>query len=430
MEPDPTERDETTAGVRGETKQTDCCCPREECGCCYETNRVFGKCSPIKIVCYIVYSISFVWLVVSSIVLRQTVFSSELHDVAWYVATVFVLMTLPLSAYEIGQHLMHFNDPEIQKYIVRILWMVPIYSVESLLALIWRDSKTVLETLREAYEAYVIFCLLQLMINTVARSPEQLQNIVDNKDPNDLHHMSFAKYCFKQWDHFDFFSKVRKGTLQYVVVKLLGTAIELITVSIEAPAVPVNTTGFSYKSISPSPSSSSDRCFGNEVEVPNYYCDGCFSRFDRAYIWVALATNFSQIWAMYCLVLFYHAFMKELKPINPLGKLLTVKAVVFFSFYQEVAVTGAVFMGWIKATQNPSSRNGCFSKDDVAKGFQDFLICIEMFVAAIVHVRVLIFFLRCSFFPFSSMFPKQLTFHALQRYSLILYFVSLVALCL
>ena len=78
--------------------------------------------------------------------------------------------------------------------------------------------------------------------------------------------------------------------------------------------------------------------------------------------------------------------MKELKPMNPLGKLLTVKAVVFFSFYQEVAVTGAVFMGWIKATQNPSSVNGCFSTVDVAKGFQDFLICIEMFVAAVVHV--------------------------------------------
>ena len=88
---------------------------------------------------------------------------------------------------------------------------------------------------------------------------------------------------------------------------------------------------------------------------------------------------------MYCLVLFYHSFMVELKAINPMKKLITVKAVVFFSFYQEVAITGAVFLGWINATQNPSAENGCFSKDDVAKGFQDFLITMEMFVAAIAH---------------------------------------------
>ena len=77
--------------------------------------------------------------------------------------------------------------------------------------------------------------------------------------------------------------------------------------------------------------------------------------------------------------------MVELKAINPMKKLITVKAVVFFSFYQEVAITGAVFLGWINATQNPSAENGCFSKDDVAKGFQDFLITMEMFVAAIAH---------------------------------------------
>ena len=374
-----------------ERKKNTSCCPREDCSCCYVSIRFFGQCSPIKMVVIISYSISFIWLIASSIVLRNTVFSSELHDVAWYIATVFVMLTLPLSAYEICQHLLHYHHPDIQKYIVRILWMVPIYSVESLLALIWRENKIYIETMRECYEAYVIFCLLQLMINTVAQTDERLQEIVDTKDPDELHHMSMAKYCMKTWDHLDFFSKVRKGTLQYVIVKLLCTVIELITVKIKVPsAVPsANIVGGNATALATSPSSSSssvDRCYGNEIEPLNYYCDGCFTRFDRAYIWCAIATNFSQIWAMYCLVLFYHAFMKELKPMNPLGKLLTVKAVVFFSFYQEVAVTGAVFMGWIKATQNPSSVNGCFSTVDVAKGFQDFLICIEMFVAAVVHV--------------------------------------------
>jgi hypothetical protein len=299
----------------GDPVRRTCCCPKDTCPCCYAEMGLFGVCSPTKIIIYIVYLMSFVLLVISSVILRNTVFSSELHDVAWFVATVFVLLTLPLSAYEIGQHLLHFNDPIIQRYIVRILWMVPIFSVQSLLALLFRESKLLLETMRECYEAYVIFCLLQLLINTVARTPDQLQRIVDNKDPNDLHHMSIMKYFFKTWDHITFFSKVRQGTLQYVVVKLLCTGIELLTVSIEAPpAFSPNSTLSDLSSFSPSSSfmgNSSSHCHGGEIEQPNYYCDGCFTRFDRAYIWVALMTNFSQIWAMYCLVLFYHAFMNE-----------------------------------------------------------------------------------------------------------------------
>ena len=157
---------------------------------------------------------------------------------------------------------------------------------------------------------------------------------------------------------------------------------------------------------------------GNEVEGQNYYCEGCF-RLDRAYGWVTLATNFSQLWAMYCLVLFYHAFMKELQPIQPLGKLLCVKAVVFFSFYQEVGVTICVALGWITATENPASTNSCFSKEDVARGFQDFLICSKFFkgclwkIVGVVHASLFVvsltFFISSFFFLlffsfFSSLF--------------------------
>ena len=292
--------------TKGDPIRRACCCPRDNCPCCYTNCGLLGKCSPTKIIIYLTYIMSFIFLIISSAILRNTVFSSELHDVAWYISTVFVLLTLPLSAYEIGQHLLHYNDPLIQRYIVRILWMVPIYSVQSLMALLFRDSKLLLETGRECYEAYVIFCLLQLMIYTVARTPEELQAIVNGKDPNDLHHMSMMKYLFDTWDHITFFTKVKQGTLQYVVVKILCTGIELVTVAIDAPVetIPMHTSTYSSgvtlnttNSNTNTPSSSNAiNCFGNFTDTPNYYCDGCFTRFDRFYIWCALLTNFSQLW--------------------------------------------------------------------------------------------------------------------------------------
>eukprot|EP00968_Pinguiococcus_pyrenoidosus_P019694 scaffold2171_cov253-Pinguiococcus_pyrenoidosus.AAC.8 len=49
-----------------------------------------------------------------------------------------------------------------------------------------------------------------------------------------------------------------------------------------------------------------------------------------------VVSNFSQTWALYCMVLFYHCFKDELAKWRPIGKFLCVKAVVFFTWWQAV----------------------------------------------------------------------------------------------
>ena len=49
---------------------------------------------------------------------------------AFFVATIFVLLSLPVSIYEIAMHLENFNRPTLQVRIVRILGMVPIYALD------------------------------------------------------------------------------------------------------------------------------------------------------------------------------------------------------------------------------------------------------------------------------------------------------------
>lgn len=50
---------------------------------------------------------------------------------------------------------------------------------------------------------------------------------------------------------------------------------------------------------------------------------------------------------MYFLVLFYMATKEELAPIKPVPKFLSIKAIIFFSFWQGVALAVIEKLGWL-----------------------------------------------------------------------------------
>ena len=54
---------------------------------------------------------------------------------AWFISGMFVLMALPVSIYEVAMHLEYFSRPKLQIRVIRILWMVPVYAVDSWFAL-------------------------------------------------------------------------------------------------------------------------------------------------------------------------------------------------------------------------------------------------------------------------------------------------------
>ena len=85
------------------------------------------------------------------------------HLIGWFSSAGFVLLTIPISVRLIISHLLNWVEPNIQKYVVRIIWMVPIYAVESWLALRFKGFAVYLETLRECYEAYAIFSFLYFL---------------------------------------------------------------------------------------------------------------------------------------------------------------------------------------------------------------------------------------------------------------------------
>lgn len=92
-----------------------------------------------------------------------------------------------------------------------------------------------------------------------------------------------------------------------------------------------------------------------------------------------LINNFSQAWALYVLMLFYMAVHEELKPLNPLRKFVTIKLVVFASFWQGLLITLLAASGLLR----PTTWRTYTTTSDFTGGLQDFIICIEMFFAAV-----------------------------------------------
>ena len=60
---------------------------------------------------------------------------SVLLTQAWFIAGIFVMLALPVSIYEVAMHLEYFSRPKLQIRVIRILWMVPVYALDSWLAL-------------------------------------------------------------------------------------------------------------------------------------------------------------------------------------------------------------------------------------------------------------------------------------------------------
>ena len=53
----------------------------------------------------------------------------------WFIAGLFVLLAIPVSAYGVQAHMEHYCVPKLQKHVIRILWMPCVYGLACWLAL-------------------------------------------------------------------------------------------------------------------------------------------------------------------------------------------------------------------------------------------------------------------------------------------------------
>ncbi|GIY09198.1 transmembrane protein 184B [Caerostris extrusa] len=113
------------------------------------------------------------------------------------------------------------------------------------------------------------------------------------------------------------------------------------------------------------------------------YSDGDW-RPDSGYLYITIIYNISVTLALYGLVLFYFATHELLSAYEPVWKFLTVKSVIFLSFWQGFILAILEKAGVIVPIfANRLSIHHTASAGTVSAGIQNFLICIEMFFAAL-----------------------------------------------
>lgn len=390
------------------------------------------------------------------------------------------IISICVSGYLIKQHIQYNNDIKSRTLVIRIIFMVPIYAIESFLGLYAPEHALYFDVCREIYEALVIYCFFALLLHSLGGEDKLIQML---RYKDDIKHLFPLRYCLPTWAMTYIINKQNndssndsddhtRDTIQinsdkstthsgntifkhlqdnnnYKVQQsnhrndynndnntntyqppLYDPQIQQITVSTndnngdvnseythESFYTPVkNTNSYTnnhsyingiYKrnlSINNEDNNNEHTIIQSDfllqtqlgtlqycvfkpitaliiflLQVMDLYNGDSFFDLTAGNIYLAIFNSISQTYAMYCLILFYTAFKHELSYIKPISKFICVKMVVFATFWQSVLLSIAVSLNIIH------DYDDTWTSDTISAAIQDFVVCIEMLIAAIAH---------------------------------------------
>ncbi|CAH9099279.1 unnamed protein product [Cuscuta epithymum] len=271
----------------------------------------------------------------------------------------FTLLSLGLSVYLLLEHLSAYKNPEEQKFLIGVILMVPFYAIESFVSLVNPAISVYLEILRDGYESFAMYCFGRYLVACLGGEERTLEFMeregqIGSKVPlleeDGGHERGIIKHPFptnlflKPWKLDRWVYEVIKfGIVQYMIIKAFTAILAVI------------------------------------LEAFHVYCEGEF-KWNCGYPYLAVVLNFSQSWALYCLIQFYTITKYELYHINPLYKFLTFKSIVFLTWWQGLAIALLCSLGILKSPIAQALQ--------LQSSIQDFIICIEMGIASMVHLYV------------------------------------------
>jgi len=96
-------------------------------------------------------------------------FNSQGSLMAFQFAGTFTILGVLIFMYHTSIHMRHFNEPFVQRKILAMLWMVPIYCITSFCSLVFVSAEGYLAIVKDFYEGYCIYMFLSFLIAVLGR---------------------------------------------------------------------------------------------------------------------------------------------------------------------------------------------------------------------------------------------------------------------
>ena len=96
-------------------------------------------------------------------------FSHENSFMVWQLAGTFTVLACLISMWHMTAHIRKFKQPHVQRKILAILWMSPIYGITSWLSLVFPKYEGYLAIFKDFYEAYIIYQFLSFLISVLGK---------------------------------------------------------------------------------------------------------------------------------------------------------------------------------------------------------------------------------------------------------------------
>ncbi|KAF2768263.1 DUF300-domain-containing protein, partial [Teratosphaeria nubilosa] len=235
----------------------------------------------------------------------------------------------------------NYRKPLLQRHVIRILIMVPIFSAASWASLTSLRVAFWIDPFRDVYEAFTLYTFFQLLVNFLG-GERSLIIMMHGRAP--VPHLWPLDKVLGKVDISDphTFLGIKRGILQYTWIKPI---LAIATVVMKATGT---------------------------------FKEGILS-VDSGYFWTGLIYNVSICWSLYDLALFWVCMSVDLQPFRPMPKFLCIKGIIFASWWQGFFLSILVWLGAIP------SIGGGYTADNLAAAIQDALICFEMPLFAVSH---------------------------------------------
>ncbi|KAL0933292.1 DUF300 domain-containing protein [Colletotrichum truncatum] len=275
------------------------------------------------------------------------------HDLALIIAGSCTIIAICLSLYLVFMHANNYTKPREQRQIIRILFMVPVYAASSFLQLYYYWHAVYFQVMSDCYEAFAIASFFALMCHYLAPDLHTQKDYFRN-----LHPIKpwvwpvnwFAKCCGGErgpWrtpkSGLTWFNINWIGIYHYVFVRVAMTLTAVVT------------------------------------QYFHRYCESSNNPV-FAHVWVISINCLAVTIAMYCVIQFYVQLREPLAPHSPFLKVLAIKLVVFFSFWQVTCISLAT------STLDLVHPNKVLAYPDIKVGIPALLLCVEMALFALLHL--------------------------------------------